>query len=194
WVVGTALKRDDTGYYLASDYDYVVMGSTGETDFLDRVFGSVSAGVAKRAHCPVILVPKKIRFAGINQILYASNYESVDHGTLEQLLKFNKKFKAHIHFVHIRPKGKEDDDFDRAAEDIFEELFAEGDPPFAFDISEIDGEEVASALSKYADENKIDLVIMVSRHRSFWESIFHKSQTKKMAMSARLPLMVLQLE
>lgn len=44
--------------------DYVVMGSHGRTAFYDLLVGSTTAGVLKRASCPVLVVPspkKKLR-------------------------------------------------------------------------------------------------------------------------------------
>ncbi len=37
--------------------DYIVIGSHGHTAFYDLLVGSTTAGVLKRAHCPVVVVP-----------------------------------------------------------------------------------------------------------------------------------------
>ncbi len=174
------------------DYDLIIMGKTGESGFLDNIFGRVSSGVAQRATCPVILVPNGLEFHGIKHILYASNYESACEDKIEQIKEFNEPFKAFIHFVHVN-KSK-DDQFSETKEEIFEELFDEGEPIFPFEIEEVEGESIVESLNDYAHERPIDLIVMVNCKRNFWRQLVHKSQTKKMAGRADLPLMVYHLE
>ena len=172
---------------ISEGMDLIVMGTTGDGDILNKIFGSVSSAVARRAECPVVLIPSDMSFTGFDHILYASNYESVTHEMMSKLIAFNQPFQACIHFVHVRDKK----DYQRSKETIFKELFAEGDPPFSFELAEIEGESVDKALNAYAKEHQIDLVVMVSQQRSFWETFFQKSETKRMALTTRIPMMVL---
>lgn len=176
----------------SEEADFIIMGTTGQSNVLNRIFGSVSSSVAKKAHCPVILVPPGVTFQGIRHILYASNYESAHETMLGKLLMFNRLFNANVHFVHVRTEGETD--FSRTKEEIFEDLFESGEPTFAFEIEAVEGETVAEGLSQYADQEPIDLVVMVNCRHSFWESFFEKSQTRRMAIHTKHPLMVLHLE
>lgn len=173
----------------SKDFDLIIMGTTGKGGIINKVFGSVSSTVARRAHCPVLLVPKGYTFKDVHHILYASNYESADDDLLKDLLNFNKIFKSTIHFVHVR---EEDSNFEKTKEDIFEDLFASGEPDFCFHISEIDAESVAEGLNDYALSHGVGMVVMAHRHRKFWENFLHKSQTKQVAMASQLPLLVFQ--
>lgn len=73
---------------------------------------------------------------------------------------------------------------------LFQYLFAEGDPEFAFNMATIDAKTVTKGLNQYIEENAIDLAIMVSHKRNFWERIMHKSVTKKMAITTKVPIWV----
>lgn len=174
---------------ISGEHDLIVMGTTGESALLNKLFGSVSSAVARRAKCPVILVPRDMAFQGFNHILYASNYESASPEMINTLLEFNRPFGACIHFVHVR--DTETDRYTKTKEEIFEELFEKGEPPFSFHMAEVDADTVSEGINRYADDQHIDLVVMVNQPRSFWEGFFHKSRTKEMALHARLPLMVL---
>ena len=44
--------------------DLIVMGTDGRTGFLQRLFGSVTEDVVRRAHCPVMLVKAPAQEAG----------------------------------------------------------------------------------------------------------------------------------
>lgn len=174
---------------LSEDYELVVMGTTGETDLLDRFFGSVSSNVAKRAQCPTLLVPKGVSFRPVKQLLYAANYESTDDEAIEQLLDINQYFKANVHFLHVQ---EEDNDraFAQNKEDLFAGLFEDGVPEFSFTMEEVPGKDIPESISNYAVENGIDLVVMATPQRSFWERFAHRSQSKKMALTTKLPLMI----
>ena len=53
--------------------DLIVMGTTGLSDILTKIFGSTSVRVSNKAHCPVILVPRDATWQPIKHILFASN-------------------------------------------------------------------------------------------------------------------------
>jgi len=178
---------------VSADYDLIVMGTTGDSDLLNKIFGSVSSAVARRADAPVILIPRDMEFKGFNNILYASNYESAEEDMVEELLEFNRPFNACIHFVHVREE-QEKEAYEKSKEEIFEELFEDGEPGFSFQMAEVSGKSVAEGLNDYATENQIDLAVMVNHRRNFWENFLHKSQTKRMALTSRIPLMVLHLK
>ncbi len=175
----------------SGEYDLIIMGTTGEGGLLNKVFGSVSSAVAQRADCPVILVPSDAAFSRICRVLYASHYEAADRRMVEQLAAFNELFHACIHFVHVRDAGS--DRFDKEKEQIFSTLFKDGEPAFAFEIAELEGESVAETLNQYAEAHHTELIVLVTRRRNFWEKLFHKSQTRDMARIAHRPLMVLHL-
>lgn len=56
----------------------MVMGMRGEGIFPERLIGTLSKEISQRAFCPVLLVPQKIQYNGFKNILYASNYDSVE--------------------------------------------------------------------------------------------------------------------
>jgi len=176
----------------SEDFDLIVMGKTGQSNLLDRIFGSISSSVAQRAYCPVLLVPADASFLPYEHIVYASYYQPGDRGMIEEIMAFNANFNAHLHFVHV--KEDENDSIEEGQAQIFEELFEEGNPSFSFDIAEVESDSVDEGLNQYAHDNTADLVVMATRHRGFWENIVHTSQTKRMALTADLPLIVLHLE
>lgn len=168
----------------------VVMGKTGSGGLLEKIFGSVSVNVAQRAHCPVILVPEGIKSPEIRHILYASDFVSANETTLEKLADFAGNFRADIHFVHVTEKTDQEN-YQEIEENFFKILFKSGEPSFAFTMSKVSGKSVADGLYQYASAHSIDLLVLVSPQRPFWESLFHKSITRSVTFNARYPVMVL---
>ncbi len=175
----------------SKDVDLIVMGSTGEQGFLEKLFGSVSTNVTQRAECPVMLVPQGVQFRGFKHIMYASNYEAAERPTLHKMVDVANAFGADIHFVHVEETGGDSKTFQEIESRLFNVLFNDSDPTFAFSLTKIEGQSVVDGLNEYAIKHHIDLVVMVCPHRNFWEQLFHKSVTKAMTLNTKLPILVL---
>jgi nucleotide-binding universal stress UspA family protein len=172
----------------STDYDLVIMGATGENGLLERVFGSVSSAVSQRAAAPVLLVPGTAAFVNFRQILYASHDISLSHTLVGQLMDFNQLFHARVHFINVQDPEEETSREDR--ERLFATLFTGPDPDFAFEIADVAAGTVEEGLRSYVQNHPIDLVVMATRRRGFWEGFFHRSQVKRMALHPDLPLLI----
>ena len=172
----------------SDDFDLVIMGSTGETDVLEEVFGSISSAVVERAAADILLVPAGAVFRDYEHILYASNSLSLSRRAVLEFMDFNELFRARIHFVHVN-----DEEGTRAGdrENLFAPLFNDPDPEFNFDIEEVTADTVQEGLQNYLATRPIDLAVMVTKVRGFWGRLFHHSDTKQMVLHPKTPLLVL---
>lgn len=170
----------------------IIMATTGEHDLLEKMFGSVSTAVSRMAWAPVLLVPPGVTFERYRNIVYATNLEATDRQMIRQVVALAHFFRANIHFVHVVTDPEQAE----AVEDaVFAQIF-EGEqlPPVAFHLVGIRDDKPWEALSRYAREHKADLLITVTRHRSFWERMMHKSVTKRLALGTTIPMLVLHLD
>lgn len=171
----------------------IIMGTTGEHGLAGRLFGSVSTHISRRADCPVLLVPNGVHFKGFKQILFASSYEAVHDEVLKNLKSLAQVFGASVHFVHVR-EPNDATDYQPVEEKIFDFFFGEEDPVFAFNMDMVSSENAVEGLNTYAKQRHIDLTVMVSPRRSFWENILHRSKTKAMALNTEIPMLVYHVE
>ena len=172
-------------------YDLVVLGAYGDNGPVEDVFGSIASEVAKNAHAPVLMVPRKAVFEEYRHILYASNSLSLSRKAVLQLMDFNDLFRARIHFVHV---NDDEGSHRREREKLFAPLFNNPDPEFAFEIVEVNADSVQEGLVDYLRSHPIKLAVMVTQHRGFWQNLFHKSATKQMVLHPEVPVLVLHLE
>ncbi|MBC6996777.1 universal stress protein [Neolewinella lacunae] len=175
----------------SKQHDLIVMGATGETDLLENLFGTVSTSVVSRAECPVLLVPKQATFAEYQNILYASNSISLSRRAVLLFMDFNELFHARVHFVHV---NDEEGAHPGTREQLFAPLFQQPEPEFTFEIQEVEADSVQEGLKNYLSEFPIDLAVMVTQQRGFWNRLFNKSSTRQMVLHPSIPLLVLQLE
>jgi nucleotide-binding universal stress UspA family protein len=175
---------------IIDESDLIVLGTTGEKGFLEKIFGSVSTSVAQRAKCPVMMIPSGLTFKPFRKILYAFDYSSANDETIHRLLTIAGIFSAQVHFIHVTDFHNSGD-FEVIKQKL-ERIFDKEEPQFPCCISKIEGHSVADSLNNYAIQNNIDLVVIVKPQRSFWENIFHRSVTKSMTLNTKLPILVLK--
>ncbi len=172
--------------------DLLVMGMTGAGGLLEKTFGSISSHVSRKSGCPVLLVPIHVQFAGIRNIAYTSQYESADDQLFDRILNFARVFEAAIHLVHV---NSEKETGDRILENlVLKNTFEEKAPELSYKLVHIEDDTVWEGLNNYVTETSIDMVVMVTRQRSFWENVLHKSTTKKVVEQATFPVMVLHVK
>lgn len=173
----------------SGDYEMIVMGATGATGMLEKVFGKVSFHVAQNAACPVILIPARVVFKPIEAIMYASEYETADRNILYELQNFAKMFDAKIHLVHVYDKNEKQPE--GVGHFLLEKAFQLKAPSLKFKMESVTSDSVAHGLEKFAEEKSMDLMVIVKPKRKFWQRIIHKSQTNKIVMNPQLPIMVM---
>jgi len=173
----------------SGEYEMVVMGATGTTGMFEKIFGKVSFHVAQYAGCPTILIPAGVQYEPIREIMYASEYESTDRNTLNELQVFSKIFDANIHLVHVYDEEeKQPEGFSHF---LIEKAFQLKAPSLKFTMDSITSDSVAGGLEKYAEEKSMDLMVLLKPKKKFWQRLLYKSETKGMLMNPQLPIMVL---
>jgi nucleotide-binding universal stress UspA family protein len=168
--------------------DLIVMGTTGRGNIGKKFFGSVSTEVSKNSHCPAIFIPKEAEFRGFQQVLYASDFDSLDPLAVRQAVSFAKRFDGQVHFVHVGPGGEKGLETQRK---VFESEYGELNPDRPFIFSKMVSDDIAGALYEYSFYHHIDLLVFVTHHRKFWDNILHKSITNVALLSSDLPVLVI---
>lgn len=168
--------------------DLLILGATGRGVLRRRLFGSVSVEVSKNAHCPALFVPPGAEFRGLQNLLYAGNFESLHALSVRQALAFAQRFEGLVHFVHVGPVAEPSLEPERQ---LFEEIYRSTHPDQPFVFSKMVGDDVIEALYSYAFEHRIGMLVFVTHQRNFWEAFLHKSITREALLDAGLPVLVI---
>lgn len=180
-----SLSKEDTT-------DLIIIGTTGLSDVFTKLFGSTSVSLSNLAHCPVLLIPRGAKYTSIEQIMYASNYDSLSPAMIQEISEFAISTKADLHFVNVR-------NFDPMLEDkqkefSWDELFVSKNSNFYYERQTVYGNDTVKELIKYSTDKAIDMMCFVSNHRGFWQNLMHKSVTENMAISSLIPMMVIHID
>ena len=167
--------------------DIIVMSITGGGIFTENIIGSDALIVARQASVPVIILPPKGLYKSINQILLVSDFEdvqaSVPTGHIKSVLTATGASLKILHLLKDNSQAYVESSEERF---LFEELFQGFDLKFhfAYALNFTDG------INSFADENEMDLVVIIPKKHSLLESIFVRSHTKELAFHSHIPVMV----
>lgn len=164
----------------------MVMGTTGAGDTFKKVFGSLSLDMIDNCYCPLFLIPPGASCAKINEVIFLSESIKYDAGHLLFAGKICSKFGSDLHLVHYRTKS--DDEYDVSDTiKIIESYY----PELKYHIEVIDTSELFESIKSAVQQGDSKLVIMATRHRNVFQSLFHKSATEFAALNSTSPLLIL---
>jgi len=165
--------------------DWIILGSSDSSKSMKNIFGSVSIAVAKEGNCPVFVIPPNATFSPLKRIAFCSSDDTLDANAIEDLLEIAKAFDSVIYIIHVA------DDKHTYQEVNLRKLLENSYPKDKLEFVTLSGNDHIEVIDNYCEENKIDLLSMVRRKRSIFNKLFHKSFTKQMAITSRIPLLVL---
>ena len=168
------------------NFDLLIVGNSGDRGLLSQLFGSVAMEVAKKAQCPVLLVPYKAKYKDITDIVYTTSELSAIEGGIAVAKDWATTFDAKIHFVHV-------ENSDSNAQNIDIHTFMKNSN-INYDYKDLDFVTVRGAIDEYCGQKPINLIVSMTQNYSFWDSLFHQSTTNALAWNSRLPLLVLHKE
>ena len=173
---------------LRDDVDLIVMGTKGVKSNLESFMGSVAAGVVKKAHCSVIVVPEDAELK-LEKVAYASNLNEADPFEIWRMIRLLDLKSPTIRCIHFNPGDEE------LGVDIMEEMedfFIEKSPNIKIHFQNMPGSNVIENINDFIDLYELDLVAMYQPNRTFFENLFHHSNTKEMALKTHVPLLIMK--
>jgi len=169
------------------DADLVIMGITGKSAIAQKFIGSNALKMAESKYCPVLIVPGNCEFREIKNVMLTSDFKDVVRSTPSvPIKKVLKLMHPGVHVVNVN-----EDIYIEISEQLeaekqqFAEMFREFNPEFYF-LRLYDVEE---ALTQFATDKNIDLIITIQKEHSKIFKIF-KSHTKELAYQSTIPVLV----
>ena len=186
---GTSLVETLTRYVRYQAIDLVIMGITGATRLEQIFMGSNTLEMAKESACPVLIVPPDAKYRKIKNVVLASDFKEVDTTIpLAPLKATLDLFKPSLHVVNVDSEHYvELTDEYKAERKKLETMLKDYAPEFYF-IRQYD---FFDAISQFADDKNIDLIVIVPRERSFLSGLFKTSHTKKLAYHSHIPIVAI---
>jgi nucleotide-binding universal stress UspA family protein len=168
--------------------DLVLMGTKGASGVAAAIIGTNTADVIQAATCSVLTVPEAAAISKPKSILFASDNKGLsDASVIEPMLELAERFNAHIHLMNVLDEGKMTSVDEAVAGLKLDHILERIEHTFHFENSN----DKAHAIEEYLNTHEIDLLAVIPRRNNFFDAIFHRSVTRKLALHTKVPLLAM---
>jgi nucleotide-binding universal stress UspA family protein len=161
----------------------IVMGTKGASGLKKYVLGSNTTSVIEVSHIPVLAVPELGEFKSFKNVVYATDLRHVQK-ELKILIPYLEKFNSTVHLLHVTPLLKGVLGLEKKIDGIVKKA---GITNVVCKV--IVNKNIGEAIDYYVAESNADLLAMFTHNVSFYEKLFDRSMTRKMAFHSRVPLL-----
>lgn len=172
--------------YKSKKFDLIIMGTKGASGVKEKLFGSNTTAIIQMVNCPVISVPVGFRFEPPRSIAFASDFKRLeDKKVLWSLSLIAKRFNCKVKILNVLTKG-EISTIEEAKEALnLTNLL----PDIAHTYHFIADPDVSEAIDLFVKQEQVDMIAMINRTSNFFDYLFNRSETKKIALKIDVPLL-----
>ncbi|MDR6764730.1 nucleotide-binding universal stress UspA family protein [Flavobacterium sp. 2755] len=166
------------------EIDFVIMGTTGVSDWTKFFTGSNTNSVISEVKVPVLCVPIDAKFKKIKTIGFTTRYREKDKVELRKVLKIAKKTDAKVKSLYVRSSST----------DVSDMTIKEWQTEFANENVEflvLPSDEVKETILDFVLFKDIDILTTITHKRSFFESIFDSSFSQKITKEVSIPVLIM---
>lgn len=165
----------------------VVMGVSGKSGLERAIMGSNTISLAKDSPAPLLIVPPVATFQPIKTVVFACDLKRISIATPVLAIKhFINTLAARLVILNVNTEGGHINPEAIKETKYLDHLWDEQQAEYYY----IDHQDTAKGIMEFAYRQRAELVITVPKQYGFFESIFHRSVTKKLAYHTHLPLLL----
>jgi nucleotide-binding universal stress UspA family protein len=164
--------------------DFVIMGTNSASDWTKFFTGSNTESVISGVEVPVLCIPIDAKYKKVKTIGFTTRYREKDKKELKKILKIAKKTGAKVKSLYVKTSNS----------DVTEETRKEWERDFAEENVEflvLPSDDVKETILDFILYKDIDVLTTITHKRSFFESIFDSSFSKKIAKEVTIPILVM---
>jgi len=164
--------------------DYVVMGTSGASGWIEKIFGTNTGEAITSLNVPVFCIPEGVKYSKINTIGFTTRFREKDKIALQNVIKIAKAAHAQVKCIYVETN---ESDNSAAVYKDWKSFFK--DEPVQFFI--IPGEDAQETIEDFIISQEIDVLTMISYKRTFFKWLFTSSFTEEMSYGSRIPILAL---
>lgn len=167
--------------------DMIIMGShISISADRQKILGTNASSLISFVNVPLLIVPDDNATTKLDNMMFAVDYkEFEDLESIETLKTIANIFDTTVHIVHVT--NRDLNPYQIAIENKLKEIFDGIEHKFY----QYNYPDVHNGLKDFTQLQSIDLMAMTPRKHGFIESLYKPSETKKMALYTKLPLLVI---
>ena len=172
-----------------SKADLIIMGIKGKSALAKAIYGSNTIKMVDSKICPILIIPPEVSFPALRKVILTSDFKETTKTTPTEPIKdFLSVFNPKLHIVNVDKDHYISLTTSYEKEkNILVEMFKDYHPEFYFkrlyDVNE--------ALTLFAKDKEIDLLIVIRRDETLIQKLFKPSHTIALSYQGKIPLLVM---
>ncbi len=183
--VNTILEYAD-----AKNADLIIMGTEGVNDFKQNYIGTRASMLVEKSERDVMVIPRKVFFKSPKKLVYATDYLEEDKLAVQKVVELARFWECEIDVVHVSTKMKNID------KSLHMTMVQEIRPFIRYDkvnfVLKSYRDEPGLGLENYLIISKGDILITLSKKKTWFEQIFSNNLSRKMSYFINKPLLVIK--
>ncbi len=172
-----------------ADVDLILLGSKGESKISEKLFGGTCSKVINKTKKPLIIVPIQAEIKIPKKIVLATDL-FLNVGIITTLKKIAKRLISNIDIITVL--NSKDDEKSILSRQLKVNTILEKKMKYnSHRFHLINNNSIENGILNYIKENKVHLLTLIPKHRSFWENLIKISLSKKIANNSTIPLLII---
>ncbi len=169
---------------------FVVIGITGKSRGLTALIGSNTISISKNLTVPVLVIPNESNYTTIKNVVLSCDLKEVSESSpVDTIKSFVHALSAKLLLLNVDHNESTHFNPDSITEQYnLHKLWDNETSEYHY----TDNPDIALGIMEFAKQHQSGIVIIVARSYGFFEGLFHKSMTRKLALSTQLPLLILK--
>lgn len=174
------------------DADILILSAKDRSQWEGIPFERLISQTLEQTLSSILIVPSEIELnKSIKDVVFALSLDDEDADIIDSLLLFCEVLGAHLTCLHVSSKkdGKNGADFQlKPLQEIYSSISKE---KISFDV--IYNKNIQKGISDFLDIKPAQLLVMLTKERSFFEGLFHRSISQGMHFQSKVPVMIVKL-
>jgi nucleotide-binding universal stress UspA family protein len=170
------------------NFDLIVLGTKGASGIKEVLIGSNAEQVVYHAKTPVYVIPENAPVFTFNKTALAVDLNPInDYSIFDTLLSMCKKYNSSIQLVTVSLNDDNNKENPTGLEKI--KSFFTG---LTISLKNVKNNNVLAGLDGYVEQENPSTLVVISRKHTFFETLFSKTLTDKLACRSKIPIFVVK--
>ncbi len=165
--------------------ELVVIGTKGATGLKKMTLGSNTSNLIDKLDCPIIAVPESATSAELHEIGFASDFTIDHYGDGLQLLK--ELASANNSKISVVTINNSSDEISTGPNRL---ILASCLNPLETEYYTLTDIPIDIGISAFSESRKLDMLVLITKKRSFFDSLFSKSFSKSVSHNLKVPILI----
>lgn len=175
-------------HVVEKEIDYIIMGTKGTSKINRSDMGSNTCDVITKVKCPVLVIPENVKFNGIKNIAFLTDYNCIYRNkvisTLSETLDLHQ---SALRVLHVKSLNTDITSSQTDNKGFLHYFFKEKKHSFHF----VESKDLEIGIQDFVETWEIGLVSIVAKNLNFIQRLLLRPAVKTVSNTTNVPFLVL---